>query len=261
MISDTRMKFKTLLTLIFLFFLVGLTTTSAQISSSGIAQTIPVSDNDAKDGDILCTYTDGIKRCNRAYDPSLYGVISENPAAEFDDSEIENGRLVVKEGLTRVRVSTSNGSIAKGDFITTSEEAGVGKKATENGYVLGVALDDYEPQQSSQIGTIQVVLNIHPATTQAGARGNLLQFIRKGVTVPIFEPLESLRYLLAAIIVIVSFTLGLIYFGRASRTGIEAIGRNPLAKRVIQLTVLLNIVLTIVIVLVGLGIAYLILIL
>jgi F0F1-type ATP synthase membrane subunit c/vacuolar-type H+-ATPase subunit K len=61
--------------------------------------------------------------------------------------------------------------------------------------------------------------------------------------------------------VIISFTLGMIYFGRASRTGIEAVGRNPLAKRVIQLTIFLNIVLTIVIVMVGLAIAYLILIL
>jgi F0F1-type ATP synthase membrane subunit c/vacuolar-type H+-ATPase subunit K len=53
----------------------------------------------------------------------------------------------------------------------------------------------------------------------------------------------------------------MIYFGKASRAGIEAVGRNPLAKRVIQLTVVMNIVLTIVIVLVGLAIAYLILIL
>ncbi len=257
------MKCKTAVTLLLSLFLLSfhLSTAYAQVTSSGIAQTIPVSDTDAKDGDILCTYSEGIRRCNRSYDPSTYGVLSENPAAELTDTEVENGRPVVKEGLTQVRVSASNGAIEKGNFITTSETDGVGQKATENGYVLGVAIDDYAPDQTDQIGTIQVVLNIHPATTQAGARGNLLQFIRKGVTVPIFEPLESLRYLLAVIIVIVSFTLGLVYFGRASRTGIEAIGRNPLAKRVIQLTVLLNIVLTIVIVLVGLAIAYLILIL
>jgi hypothetical protein len=251
----------TILILFFLLLSLGVPSILAQVTSSGIAQTVPVEDSDAADGDIICTYLDAIKRCNRSYDPSTFGVITDNPAAEFTDTEVENGRLVVRDGLTSVRVSTANGPIGIGDFITTSETAGVGQKATENGYVIGVAMDEYSVAQSDQIGTIQVVLNIHPATTQAGARGNLLQFIRKGVTVPIFEPLESLRYLLAVIIVIISFTLGLIYFGRASRTGIEAIGRNPLAKRVIQLTVLLNIVLTIVIVLVGLAIAYLILIL
>ena len=115
--------------------------------------------------------------------------------------------------------------------------------------------------ESSDVQRIQVLINIHPATTIAGARGNLIQFIRKGISVPVFQPLESLRYLLAVLIVIISFTMGLIYFGRASRTGIEAIGRNPLAKRVIQLTIMLNIVLTLVIILVGLAIAYMILIL
>jgi F0F1-type ATP synthase membrane subunit c/vacuolar-type H+-ATPase subunit K len=79
--------------------------------------------------------------------------------------------------------------------------------------------------------------------------------------VPLLEPIESLRYLLAIAMVLIAFTLGMIYFGRSSRAGIEAIGRNPLAKKVIQLTVFMNIILTVVIVLVGLGIAYLILVL
>jgi hypothetical protein len=105
------------------------------------------------------------------------------------------------------------------------------------------------------------MVNIHPSGAFSGSRGNLLQFIRDGLTVPIFEPIESLRYLLAIAIILISFTLGMIYFGRASRAGIEAIGRNPLAKKVIQFTVLLNISLTIIIILVGLGIAYLILVL
>jgi len=244
-----------------LFFFVFTSFALAQISSSGIAQTVPVADTDVKSGDILCSYTQGIARCNREYDPSLYGVLTESPVAEVSDTDIDNGKLVVREGLTQVRVSGDNGAIAKGDLITTSSNPGVGQKGTENGYVLGISMDDYSPQNNSDIGTIQVLINIHPATTQAGARGNLLQFIRKGITVPVFQPLESFRYLLAIIIIIISFTLGLLYFGRASRAGIEAIGRNPLAKRVIQLTVLMNIVLTIVIVLVGLAIAYLILIL
>jgi F0F1-type ATP synthase membrane subunit c/vacuolar-type H+-ATPase subunit K len=60
---------------------------------------------------------------------------------------------------------------------------------------------------------------------------------------------------------VVAFTLGLVYFGRIARAGVEAMGRNPMAKRMIQLSVLLHVVLTIIIVLTGLGIAYLILIL
>ena len=129
--------------------------------------------------------------------------------------------------------------------------------ASKNGYVLGTALEDF----SEGSGAIQVVVDIHPATgTSKSTSSNLIQFIREGLAVPVFEPLESFRYLLAAIMVIIAFTLGLAYFGRSSRAGIEAIGRNPLARRVIQFTTLLNVLLTIVIVVVGLTVAYFILI-
>ena len=42
---------------------------------------------------------------------------------------------------------------------------------------------------------------------------------------------------------------------------VEALGRNPLAKNVIQINILVNVVITILIILGGLGIAYLILVL
>jgi hypothetical protein len=76
----------------------------------------------------------------------------------------------------------------------------------------------------------------------------------------VVAPLESLRYLLAFIIAIVSFGLGFLYFGRVIKTGVEAIGRNPLASRTIQATIFVNIVITIVIVGTGLALAALILI-
>ncbi len=232
----------------------------AQISSSGIAIVAPISDPDAQDGDIICTYSDGNKRCQESYSTSILGVISDHPSAIINDPDLPSARPLINSGIAQVRVSLANGSISEGDFITTSEIAGVGQKAVRGGYVLGTALQDYSSDNPQEIAKIQVLVNIHPANI-AGGRGNLLQFIREGITVPVFEPVESLRYILASLMVIISFSLGMIYFGRSSRTGIEAVGRNPLAKRVIQLTIFLNILLTIVIVAVGLGIAYLILIL
>lgn len=230
-----------------------------QVTSSGIAQTVPLNQN-VVEGDIICAYETGLAKCNQEYDSALYGVYTTNPAAIMEDPEMENGKPVVRDGLTQVRVNGQGGPIANGDLVTSSSTEGVGMKANANGFVLGTALDDYNPSNTEDTKTIQVLVNIHPATTLSGSRGNLIQFIRKGAAVPVFQPIESLRYLLAIIIILISFTLGLIYFGRASRAGIEAIGRNPLAKRVIQLTVFLNIVLTLVIVLVGLAIAYLVLV-
>lgn len=243
----------------FILLFLSFSSVFSQNTASGFAQTVPLND-DVQNGDIICVYEQGLAKCSQEYDSALFGVYTTNPAVVMEDSEIENGKPVVREGLAQVRVNGQGGAIANGDLITTSLTAGIGMKATSNGYVLGMALDDYNPGSAEDTTTIQVLVNIHPATTISGARGNLIQFIRRGAAVPVFQPLESLRYLLAIIIILISFTLGLIYFGRASRAGIEAIGRNPLAKRVIQLTVFLNIVLTLVIVLVGLAIAYLILV-
>lgn len=255
-----RLKLAFIFFIIFLGFLF-VSYISAQITSSGIATTTPINDDQVQDGDIICTYSEGIKRCSQEYDTAIYGVVTDSPAAMVQDTDLEGGRFVITDGIAAVKVSSVNGNINEGDFITSSKNLGVGQKATRNGYVVGKALEAYQSDNLDSIGKIQVLVNIHPTQGISGPRGNLLQFIRQGLAVPVFEPVESLRYLLAVAIVVISFTLGMVYFGRASKTGIEAIGRNPLAKKVIQLTVVLNIVLTIVIVLVGLGIAYLILVL
>jgi hypothetical protein len=51
-------------------------------------------------------------------------------------------KAAVTEGVTHVRFNLQNGPIAKGDFITISNEPGVGMKATEDGFTIGVALED-----------------------------------------------------------------------------------------------------------------------
>src|SRR3989344_4840117 len=120
----SKNKFILLLTISAILFIGFIKTTFAQISSSGIAITAPVSDEDALSGDIICTYTDGNARCKEEYDAAIFGVISDNPAASLTDSEIVNGRLVVTSGITNVRVSSANGNIAEGDFITSSISPG-----------------------------------------------------------------------------------------------------------------------------------------
>lgn len=244
----------------FVYFTFSNSVVNAQVTSSGVAISSSVADSNAQDGDILCTYPEGNMRCNIEYDTSVYGVISDNPALSIEDFDLNPSRLVLSSGVATVRVTSVNGNINEGDLITTSLKPGLGQKATRNGYVIGIAIENYSSDNPDAIGSIQVDLNIHPASGLSGSRGNLIQFIRQGLAVPVFEPVESLRYILAALMIIISFTLGMVYFGRASRTGIEAVGRNPLAKRVIQLTIFMNIALTIVIVMVGLAIAYLILI-
>ena len=220
-------------------------------------------EGEAESGDIICSKPEGFVRCGRPFDPQMFGVISDNPATalEAEGTQGDTTRFVLTNGLVRVKVSGINGAISEGDLITSSEIPGFGQLADRNGYVLGASLDDFVGDGQDDRGEVLVALNIHPAAGLAGPRSDLINVLRQGISAPLFEPLDAFRYVLAALLILISFSLGFIYFGRVAKTGIEAMGRNPMASRMIQLAVLFNIVITIVIVLIGLAIAYLILIL
>ena len=233
--------------------------TYAQVDSLGVAIPIQI-EGDTQGGDIICSEEGGLTLCNEIYQPSMYGVITEEPPIALESPDFD-GPLAITTGEAIVRVSTINGTIAVGDIVTSSETPGVGQKATVNGFGLGVALEAFDSASTEDVGEILVSINIHPISSFVGSRSNLVSNIRQALSSPVVAPLDSFRYLLAFVVALISFALGFIYFGRVVRSGVEAIGRNPLASRTIQVTIIINIVVTIVIVLTGLAIALLILIL
>jgi F0F1-type ATP synthase membrane subunit c/vacuolar-type H+-ATPase subunit K len=89
----------------------------------------------------------------------------------------------------------------------------------------------------------------------------LIQNLKLAISSPEISPVNSLRYFLSAGIVIIAFIFGVAFFGRISASSLEAIGRNPLATRQIMITMIFNLTLAITIILIGIAIAYLILIL
>jgi F0F1-type ATP synthase membrane subunit c/vacuolar-type H+-ATPase subunit K len=251
---------KSLLSIV-LIFLMLLSTGElfAQVDSLGIAIPVVVVD-EVQNGDIICSLEGGLALCKTEYDPSMYGVITQNPSLSLDSPEFPDSPLAVTTGDVLVRVSTVNGAITPGDLITTSNTPGVGQKASLNGFALGVSMEEFTSTNADDVGEILVSLNIHPTSSFVGSRSNLISNIRQAISAPVVAPLDSLRYLLAFIIALISFALGFIYFGRVVRTGVEAIGRNPLAKTAIQATMAVNVIVTIVIVVTGLGLALLVLV-
>lgn len=231
----------------------------AQVDSLAVAVPIVI-EGQVQQGDIICSVEGGLALCDEAYDPSIFGVVVDNPPAALESPDSPAAPLAVTTGDAIVRVTTANGAIAQGDIITTSEIPGVGQKATVNGFALGIAMEAFTSGDPEEIGEILVSINIHPTSSFVGSRTNLVSTIRQALSSPVVAPLDSLRYLLAFVSALLSFALGFIYFGRVVRSGVEAIGRNPLASRTIQATILVNIIVTIVIVLTGLAIALLILI-
>ncbi|OGH13346.1 MAG: hypothetical protein A3H50_02905 [Candidatus Levybacteria bacterium RIFCSPLOWO2_02_FULL_37_10] len=256
-------KIKTISVFFLIFFLLaGLLSVFAQTDNlaTGIALPILINEKRVGDGDIITATSDGYKLSSYAYDPSVYGVVTTNPAVSLREKN-SKATLVISFGKALVRVSTINGPIKKNNPITSSSIKGAGQKADVNGFILGIALENYSNSNPNAIGKILVSIDPHYNATFIGVRTNLIENIKVVAGAPLLSPLTTLRYLLAAIVTITSFVIGFIYFGRIARTGVEALGRNPLAARMIQLGIIINVVLTAGIILIGVGIAYLILIL
>lgn len=229
--------------------------------SLGVATYIPLDDKQATDGAIVSTGANGYLLSKVAYDPAIFGVVTTKPAITLEENVASGTIAVLSLGKALVQVSTKAGKINKGDLITSSDQSGVGQKADVDGFILGTALESYTSSDSKAVGKIWV--SIKPSfvsvSVVSGRKLNLLSNIRMAAASPFLSPLTSLRYLLAVIVAALSFAFGFYFYGRIASSGVESLGRNPLAARVISLGIIFNVLLTAVIILSGLFLSYLIL--
>ncbi len=226
---------------------------SANGNNSGIAVSVQIIDRNVVEGDVVSLSSKGFVLSKQAYDPNIFGVVVRDPAIAFESNQ-KNSYPVVSEGKVLMRVTTANGKIKKGDLLTSSMKPGVAEKATESGFVVATALGDYG---DSKDGRILVVLSLGNGTVSTGGQGNLLKTFNYLMSAPYLSPMGTLRYLFAAIMVILSFVVAVGYFGRISSLGIEALGRNPLAARMILFSIVIHVLLALVIVGVGIAVGYL----
>lgn len=233
----------------------------ANEAASGVATSIKLGD-EIKDGQVICTNEDGNIPCERGYDSNMIGIVNLAPAVSLETETPQEGYApIVNSGETLVIVNGANGDIKNGDFVTSSETSGEAAKALKSGYVLGTALESFSPSKEDDTKSILVAINIRPVVLSQGASDNLLELVKQGVESAFLTPLSSLRYIVAAIVVIISVWYGFRQFGKVAQSGVEAVGRNPLASRAIQFSVFFNVLLTLGIIAVGLIIAYLVLVL
>lgn len=234
-----------------------------------IAETYDVPEGTV-DGDIV-SYSEGILGpAKKEYDDKIFGVIEDSPLVAYRRQD-NTGLPVMRSGTAEVNVTTINGPIKTGDFITSSSMPGKGEKAVISGYIIGVALADFgdadgeagtytppgEGQQAKQIrvGKINVAIKIEYAEVDSARNANrLLDSINSAFFRNTQNPEEFvniIRYILAGFAVILSFLVGFFTLARSIPKSIEALGRNPLARTTIQFGIILNIVFTVGIALVG----------
>lgn len=119
-------------------------------------------------GEVVCVDKKGqakVVRCSTANSQNIVGVISTLPgvlgtyaddvtdaglAREYDPRWKKVGIL----GQVPTRVSTENGVIEPGDYLTSSSTPGLAMKATKAGMVIGKALERYDGTQGDRINVM-----------------------------------------------------------------------------------------------------------
>jgi len=217
-----------------------------------VAKNFEIEDSDVEIGDIVSQTEKGIFKSKVPYDKNMLGVVGEKPVLVFG-RETTTSLPVISLGQALVKVSNINGEIKKGDFITSSEKPGVGQKATESGFVLGRALENFNEKE----GKILVDVNIQYQALSSETSPHLTailkrfwEFLGKPENVP-----KVIKYTIGGILAGICIILGFFFFVKTLQRGIEAIGRNPLAKASIQTTMVLNLVGILLLTLAGLSIA------
>lgn len=227
--------------------------------SIGVANEVPISDKNVKNGDIISSTNKGYFLSKIPYDPLVIGVVSTKPAVSLNlDPGDSSSYPVVTSGNVLVNVTSVNGNIKKGDFIASSVVPGAGMKAKQTGYVIGRALEDYNSTNPKEVGSINIALNLHYSYSSEKTAGSIRDIFNLSLLATYESPSAVFKYVVAGIVIILAFLLGVFSFGRVANTGVEALGRNPLAGKMIQFGIVFNVLITLTIIAAGFGMAFLI---
>ena len=121
-------------------------------------------------------------------------------------------------------------------------------------------MEDYAPDDPEEVGTILVRIDVRALPSL----GPIEQFVRTANDLLKFGPQglsntsSFVKYSLSTIILLVFVFGGFYMFGRIALRGIEALGRNPLARTTIMTGIIVNSVLTVILVVIGVVVAYII---
>ncbi len=237
--------------------MLSITVAQNTIGSYGVASYVVLIDKNVQDGSIISSTGKGFSLSQKAYDHSIFGVVNLKPAILFDLKNVPAGSYpIVTSGQVEVLVNGENGAIKKGDVITASSTKGIGMKAVRSGVVLGYSLADFTPKKPSDITRVPLLIKIFSYTTESSISSSFWDIFNLSQVAATEEPIRAFQYLMAALVLILSLLLGFASFSRLASRGVEALGRNPLAARIIQVGIVLNIILTMMIVVAGIIVAF-----
>ena len=112
-----------------------------------------------------------VVRCENAYEENQIGVVLQSGDLVISSSTpVASSTLVVTSGKAKIKVSTINGEIKVGDYLTTAT-SGIAIKAIEPGKVIGVALENFTGIEN---GEIEISVDPQFAFGYLNAEGDLM---------------------------------------------------------------------------------------
>lgn len=175
-------------------------------------------------------------------DPSQLSVV-------VSDNTVNNEMYVAASGTYDVLVSTQNGTISSGDYVTLSSVDGIAMKAgTEaetvfgrangsfdgKGIVLGkTTLKDVngEVSRTVAIGKIPVTINIQRNPNIESTKTDVPEFLQRLGQQIAEKKVSPIRIYLSMAIAAVSLIMAIAVLYTGVRHAIIAIGRNPMSKK------------------------------
>jgi len=210
-------------------------------------------------GAIVAQNGDGFRLSSRRYDTRVVGVVVETSDLiikyEEDVQGIFTDRYIVDGGEVDVLINDSNGTVQKGDYVTTSDSPGEGMRADTDGVVLGIALEDFKAQEGKNTDMVRVAVDIRVSTVddaltiealfaKYGIFGSLISTLLNTLKIAPAKMSQApllFRYVLSIFLLIAAIIFGFLLFGRVAIRGIESLGRNPLARWTILSGIFINI--------------------
>lgn len=228
--------------------------------------------------------TKQVTTAKQSQSESMFGVVVDRSqvSIQITDDSIANQTYVAASGVRTTLVSTQNGPIKKGDFVTLSAIDGVAMKAgtrdqqktvfgraQENFDGKGVVLSTTSLKDTSgknaktvQIGSIPVTIDIKTNPNEKekiSTKANLPEQLQRVGEQIAEKEVNPIRIYLSIAITIVSLIVAVIVVYSGVRSSVISIGRNPMSKKSI-FRALLEVILTgLLIVIVGLFAVYLLL--
>ncbi len=212
---------------------------------------------------------------------NMFGVVIDRstlPLTITNDST-PNQTYVAVSGTYPVLVSTQNGDIAPGDYVTMSSVNGVAMKAgtdkeaktvfgranasfgSKQGVILGTTTlkDSSGGTKTVTLGSVPVTINIQRNPNTKSTKVDVPQFLERLGQQIAEKQINPVRIYLSLAITAVSLIAAIVTIYAGVRNGIISIGRNPMSKKSIFRALFEVILTSILILIIGLFAVYLLL--